>query len=404
MKFLPYLFFLILINSSCSKPKVKQFEHSGGSITLALDNEPSTYVTREVADVYSSTVLNQIIEGLVGIDPKTTKIIPKLASEWVKSDDGKTYTFTLREGVMFHPHEVFKSDEDRIMTPADVLKTFELGCTVNDKGLAPNAYPMACKSLIKGADEFFEQKAKSISGIKVDGNKITFELIYEDHNFLYKIASVNLAIISKKIYESDAESDVIGTGPFLYDTYKTGDESSLILIKNQDYYLKDGKGNALPYLDSLILIFQSRKLEQLDIFEEGRSDIIFSLPTSRITRMLEGRMEDFNSKPPKLIMNNNALLEVEYYFFNMQDERFKDPKVRKAFNYAFDREEVGREILRNQYNDLGFYGITPPLAKALKGYDFASIKEVSYTYDPEKAKKLLAEAGYPNGKGFGSVN
>ena len=166
-------------------------------------------------------------------------------------------------------------------------------------------------------------------------------------------------------------------------------------IINDVFYTKERIG-FVPFM--LKILYKLR-----DMFEEERTDIIFSLPTSRITRMLEGRMEDFNSKPPKLIMNNNALLETEYYFFDMEDERFKNPKVRQAFNYAFDREKVGLEILRNQYNDLGFYGITPPLAKTLKGYDFASIKEVGYSYDPKKARKLLAEAGYPNGKGFGTV-
>ena len=104
-----------------------------------------------------------------------------------------------------------------------------------------------------------------------------------------------------------------------------------------------------------------------------------------------------------MILSNNPLLETNYYFFDMTDERFKDVKVRKAFNYAVDKQVIGRDILRNQYYDLGDYGMTPPISKALKGYDFKSIKEQGYEYDPEKARKLLAEAGYPNGEGFGTV-
>jgi oligopeptide transport system substrate-binding protein len=167
--------------------------------------------------------------------------------------------------------------------------------------------------------------------------------------------------------------------------------------------LKDAEGNALPYLDTVVFIIQSRKLEQLDMFEEGKTDLIVGLPTSRITRMLEGRIEDFNSKPPKLVLANNPLLESNFYYFDLTDDRFKDPRVRKAFNYAVNKEAIGREILRNQYYDLGIYGITPPISKSLKGYDFESIREAGYEYDPEKAKALLAEAGYPDGEGFGSV-
>jgi len=397
------LIILNLIVSACSKTSNKQFEYSGGTITMALDNQPSTYIARDVSDYYSATVLNQICEGLVGIDPKTTKILPKIASEWKRGNDGKSYTFTIRDDVFFHEHAVFESKEERKLTPEDVVKTFELGCTLNSDGIAPSLFSMVCKDLIKGANEFMSKSANSISGIVVKDNKVTFELVYEDHNFLYKLANVNADIVSKKIVESGYETDVIGTGPFVYNKFKDGEIPKLILTKNQDYYIQDEEGNALPYMDSVVFLFQSRKLAQLDLFEEGQTDFIIGLPTSRITRMLEGRIEDFNSKPPKLVLANNALLESNFYFFNMLDERFKDPRVRMAFNYAIDKEVIGREILRNQYYDLGDYGITPPVGRALKGYDFKSIKKQGYSFNPEKAKKLLAEAGYPGGKGFGSV-
>lgn len=394
----------MIVLSSCSDDERKQFEFSGGSLTMALENEPSTYIPRDIRDYYSATVLNQIGEGLVGFDPATVKVVPKLAKEWSKSDDGKTYIFTLREDVYFHEHEAFSSKEDRLLTPDDVVKSFELACTLDKSGQEPYAYSMVFKSLLKGADEFLAGKAKTISGVTVDGNKIKMELAHEDHNFLNKMATVSAYIASKKVIESGAETDVVGTGPFVYDTYKDDDEASLTLTKNQDYYLQDDEGNALPYLDSLVFVFQSRKLEQLDMFESGKLDLIIGLPTSRITRMLEGRIQDFNSKPPKLVLANNPLLESHFYFFNMNDERFKDPLVRQAFNFAVDKETIGREILRNQYYDVGDYGVTPPISKALRGYDFSGVKEVGYAYDPEKARKLMAQAGYPNGEGFGSVS
>lgn len=392
-----------LIASSCTSENGKQFEYSGGTFSMALDNAPSTHIPRNVTDYYSSTVLMQINECLVGMDPLTTKIIPKLAEKWTVSDNGRTYEFTLRENVYFHPHEVFSSKDDRLLTAEDVVKTFEMGCKKDAKGETPATYGYILKSLVVGADDYNAGKAKSIKGITAKGNKITFELLHEDHNFLYKMAYITSSIVSKKMIEADAEGDAVGTGPFKYEEYKQGEQPAIVLSKNEDYYLKDEEGNALPYLDSLVFYIQSRKLEQLDMFELGKTDLIVGLPTSRITRMLEGRIEDFNSKPPKLVLANNPLLESNYYFFNMQDARFKDPRVRKAFNYAIDKEVIGREILRNQYAELGFYGITPPVSKTIKGYDFDKILEEGYQYDPEMARKLLAEAGYPNGEGFGSV-
>lgn len=403
MKKFTFAILLLIITVACSDEKRQEFEYSGGTVTMALDYEPTTFIPRNVLDYYSAKVLDQITEGLVGFEPKTLKIEPRLVTGWTKSDDGTKYIFTLRDDVYFHPHEIFTSKEDRKVTTEDVVKSFEMACTKKEDGIAPPSYSAIFKSVLKGADEFYEGKAKSISGVKAEGQTITLQLTHEDHNFLNKLSSVMVSIMSKKIIESGNETDVVGTGPFMYTEYVKGEQPKLILTKNTDYYEVDEQGNALPYLDSLVFVFQSRKLEQLDMFEEGHLDLIIELPTSRITQMLESKIEDFNSKPPKLVLSNNPLLISHFYFFNMQDERFQNPLVRKAFNYAIDREVIGRDIIRGQYYDLGEYGIIPPIPKVLRGYDFKSVQEVGYTYDPELAKKLLAQAGYPNGEGFGSV-
>lgn len=389
---------------SCSEEARKEFKYAGGKITMALDNQPTTYIPQQVGDFYSATVLSQITEGLVGIDSKTLKIVPRIAERWTQSADGKTYTFYLRKDILFHEHKTFKSEEDRILTAADVIKSFEIGCTKDEKGEPLATYNMICKALVKGADSFYQGEAKNISGIVGKENKVTFHLEHSDHNFLYKLAQVNSHIISKKLADKGFLTDVIGTGPFKYGEEKgPEDQRKLILKRNQDYYLKDENGNALPYLNELEFIFQSRKMAQLEMFENRKIDLIKGLPTSQITKMMQGRLGDFNGKPPKLILDDNPLLESNYYIFNMQDERFMDPKVRMAFNYAINKNVIGSDILRNQINDIGLYGITPPVLRTLKGYDFAGIKESGYEYNPEKARQLLAEAGYPDGEGFGTV-
>ena len=391
-----------LFFASCGKKESKQFEFSGGTLTMALEHEPSTYVARNVTDYYSATVLYQLVEGLVSLDPKNSTVIPKLAESWTKSTDGLTYTFTLREDVLFHSSDLL-TEKQRKFSAEDVISSIEVACTSDKSGNTPSTYSYIFQGLLKGADEFNTGKATSISGLSAKGNTVSFELLNEDNNFLHKLTNVNAAISPKAFVGKESEHNVIGTGPFVFSTYIKGDVPRIILTKNNDYYLKDDEGNALPYLDSLVFVVQSKKLEQLDMFESKEIDLIAGLPTSRITLMLEGRIKDFNSKPPKLVLANNPLLESNFYFFNLKDERFKDPRVRRAFNYAINKEVIGREILRNQYYDLGYYGITPPVSKALKGYDFKSIRKTGYDYNPEKARKLLAEAGYPNGEGFGSV-
>ena len=398
------VFLLLSTFCSCTSNKVKQFERAGGSLKIAVDIEPSTHVPRDVTDYYTATFLTQIAEGLVSMDPKSLKVNPQLAESWSRSVDGMIYTFTLRKGVMFHPNPLFSSDKEREFSAEDVKKSIEKACSKNAKGEAPHAYTYLYKDNLKGADEFFKGKASSISGLKIKGRIVIMELIKKDDNFLSKLTNICAAVSSSKAIEKDKESELIGTGPFIFNGYVKGDVKKALLVKNQEYYMKDDQGFQLPYLDSLVIFFQGRKLEQLEMFENREIDLITGLPPSRITKMLEGRIKDFNSSPPLFVMNNNPLLSTNYYFFNMTDPRFENVKVRKAFNYAIDRERLGREVLRNQYYELGYYGIVPPISSAFRSYDFTGVRGVSYAYNPEKAKQLLAEAGYPNGAGFGSIN
>jgi ABC-type transport system substrate-binding protein len=395
------VFLLILILTACGSDK-KQFEYAGGSFKMALDNTPSTFIAREVNDVYSFELLSQVMEGLVSFNADDLSLQPQIAEKWSISNDGTVFTFTIRDDVYFHENPVFESKDDRKLTVDDVLFTFEKACKPNAEGNPTAAYLFLLANQVKGAKEYYEGKAKSISGIKVKKNQFEITLSNPDQTYINKLANLSASIVSRKIVEADKETDVVGTGPFCFT--KPTEEETYILLKNQDYYMVDNKGNALPYLDSVVFYVQTRKLEQLEMFEQGKTLLISGLPTSRITEMLEGRISDFNAQPPLKELYNNPLLTTQYYYFNMNDPRFRDVRVRKAFNYAIDRKRLADNVLRNQYYEYGIYGITPPINSVFKGYDFSEIKKYGYDYNPELAKQLLAEAGFPGGKGFGSVD
>lgn len=400
MKLVPVVL-LILILTSCGSDK-KQFEFAGGSFKMALDNTPSTFIAREVNDVYSFELLSQVMEGLVSFNADDLSLQPQIAEKWSISGDGTVFTFTIRDDILFHDNPVFKSEDDRKLTVDDVLFSFEKACKPNAEGNPTAAYLFLLANQVKGAKEFYEGKAKSISGIKVKKNQFEITLLNPDQTYINKLANLSASIVSKKIVEADKETDVVGTGPFCFTT--PTEDGTYVLLKNPDYYMVDNKGNALPYLDSVVFYVQTRKLEQLEMFEQGKTLLISGLPTSRITEMLEGRISDFNAQPPLKELYNNPLLTTQYYFFNMNDPRFQDVRVRQAFNYAIDRKRLADNVLRNQYYEYGIYGITPPIGSVFKGYDFSEIKKYGYDYNPELAKKLLTEAGYPGGKGFGSVD
>jgi oligopeptide transport system substrate-binding protein len=404
MKIICVYSLLLLSIFSCNNDKNPLYDYAGGSVKLSLETEPATYISRDVGDIYSANVLSQVMECLVSINPKDLSVSPQIAKSWKISEDGLSYEFTVRNNILFHTSSVFNSEKERILSVDDVKKTIEFICSQDESGKAGVAYSLVFEQYLKGAKSFYNKKSKNISGLKVKGNKITFVLNEKDNNFLNKMAHISCAIISHKIIESNLEQDMIGTGPFIFREYKKGVTNSIVLTKNEDYYLTDENGFALPYLDSVIYVLESRKLEQLDLFEQKKLDLIVGLPASRISKMLEGRISDFNSTPPLLVLQNNPILTTNFYFFNMKDERFKKLKVRQAFNYAIDKEQIGIDILRNQFSELGYYGIVPPIPNAFRGYDYDGIKSVSYSFNPEKARQLLAEAGYPGGKGFGTVN
>ncbi len=398
------LLLLLLTLTACNSNNKKEFEHAGGALHIALDNPPSSFFASEVTDMYTQSIMSQVYEGLVSFNPQDLQLSPCLAKKWTSSNDNLIFTFELRNDVYFHENDLFSNEEERKLTPEDVVASFERACKKTKEGQESSAYLSIFSNQLLGATEFHQGKSKSIKGIQIKNNSIVLQLVNPDPAYVEKLAQVNAAILSKKVLEANKEALLIGTGPFIYPSDVKESQKEIVLLKNSDYYLVDDKGNAMPYLDSIVFHIEAKKLEQLELFENGTLDIIASLPSSRISDMLEGHIKDFNSKPPKLILYNNALLQSHYYFFNMTDIRFKDVKVRQAFNYAVNREKITHEVLNEQFYENGIYGLVPPIGSLFKGYDFKGIKTEGYSFDPEKAKKLLAEAGFPGGKGFGSVN
>src|SRR5690554_66093 len=396
------LLFTIVTISSCSDlGENKQFEFAGGTFNFALGNEPTTFLARNVGELYSATFLSQIYEGLVSFDPVSLEIAPSLAKSWTISKDGKTIQFMLRDDVYFHEHPNFK--ERLKFTSEDVISSIEMACTPIDSKES-YAYTAIYKGTLKGADDYYQGKTDKIEGLKASGNTVTFELYERDINFLNKLAQTTASIISKKIIEADLETDLIGTGPFKFKGYREIDgKTEIVLVKNEFYHDKDAQGNQLPYLDSLILKIESRNLRQLEMFENEEILLIDGLPPSRISMMLgEGKIDEFNSTPPKLMLIRKPLLATQYYHFNLLREEFQDVRVRKAINYAVNRDAIVKNILNNQAFSKGDGGIVPPTA--FGGYDSKMVKKHSYSYNPIKAKALFAEAGYPNGEGFPNIN
>ena len=365
----------------------------GGVFRMPIGSFFSCIKIVEIQKLETAQVYDQIFEGLVKYDPKTLEVVPGLASEW-NTTDGLTYTFTLRDDIYFHDNACFEGGKGRKMVGEDVIYTFK---TIYTKDIENRAY-YTFKNTIVGGDDFYEGKATEIAGIKTEGNTVTFQLVEPSTVFLQKLATIFAVVVPKEAVEA-SEFVPVGTGPFIYDENNSTSEI-VRLSRNKNYHTKDENGNQLPYLDSVVFKYYEHSEDQMDLFWTGELSYIPGVPITSISEVLEERIGDFESTPPKYKLISEPQLSTTYLEFNMTNKTLKNKKVRKAINLAINRQKLVEKIMKNQAYEIGKFGITPPLPKVFKDYDFEGIEDVSYQYNPEEAKKLLAEAGYPDGRGF----
>lgn len=372
-------------------------QYYGGVFRMPIGSYFSVGQVNEVQKLEESQIYSQIFEGLVKYDPKTLEIELGLASEWSISADGLTYTFKLREGVKFHDNSCFENGKGREVTTDDVLYSFN---QIYDAKTSNKAYSIF-KNTIVGGDAYHDGEAEEISGITVDGNEITMQLSSPSLAFVQKLASIYGAIVAKEAVEA-SELCPVGAGPFMYDMKNSGSDN-VRLARNPNYYGVDEDGNNYPYLDSVVFIYYENKEEQMDLFWGENLTYLPKVPITKISEVLEERIADFENKPPKYILNSEPQLTTTYLELNMTTPVLKNKKVRQALNFAINRKKLVEKILKNQAYEIGKFGITPPLPKVFNEYDFEGIEDTAYVYNPQLAKQLLAEAGYPEGRNFPSL-
>jgi oligopeptide transport system substrate-binding protein len=373
---------------------------AGGAIRIAEVIPPKNFFPQAITTQIEGLIAGQIHEGLVRLNPKTLEPIPGLAEKWEVSPDGKTITFHLRQGAYFQNSEDAENGKKGSeVTSKDVKFTFEL---LSTDRMTNMHFATVCKDRLVGANEFFEASGKGqkvdLKGFKII-DKYTFSITLNNASsiFLQILANPVTSIISEDAYKQQYENLKVGAGPFLYSTKQSGPKR-IVLLRNPNYYGKDEKGNSLPYLDSVIIDILNSTEEGLTAFKEGKCEYVGTIPSNAVRQIVEENIKDFENNPPAFILERSSEMVSQYYVFNINKAPFNNMKVRQAFNFAIDRDKIIDKVLQGQAYGPGSYGITPP---TFEGYKVADI--VGYNFDPEKAKKLLMEAGYPGGVGFPEV-
>ena len=370
----------------------------GGTLRVNETEQFLTLYPASITDIGSAHIANQIYEGLVKFNPKDLSVIPSLAEKWEIDAAGTTYTFHLKKGVMFQDNECFPDGKGREVKSSDFKYAFELLCTDSKDN---SNFAATFQDRVVGANKFFAaSKGKptgSIDGIKTpDDYTISITLPSPSASFLFALASPVTSVFAKEAYEKYGTDIKVGTGPFIF--VENGSNDKALLKRNDNYHGKDSLGNQMPFLDSVVISFLPTKKQELDNFQNGNLDMVIGLPSESIKDMVERQIADFQNKPAKYLLERSPEMASQYYEFNMTKEPFNNIKVRQAFSYAIDRNKIVEDVLKGEAYGPAINGISPP---SFKGYDITKI--TGYDFDAVKARKLLAEAGYLNGKGFPKV-
>jgi ABC-type transport system substrate-binding protein len=335
----------------------------GGAIVITYKDDVATLDPAIGYDWQNWSMIKSIFDGLMDYVPGTTDLRPGLAESYTLSDDGLTYTFTLRPGVMFH--------NGREMTAEDVK--YSLDRVTDPATLSPGAGFFAS---IEGFDNAGEG---GLSGVSViDPLTVQITLSRPDATFLHVMALNFASIVPREAVEAagdDFGKMPVGTGAFSLAEWTLGQR--LVFAKNDNYW-REG----VPYLDQITFEVGQEPVVALLRLQNGEVDV----PGDGIPPASFQEVMSDPAQAERVVIGGQ--LHTGYVTMNVNIPPFDDVRVRQAVNMAINKDRIIQVI--NGRADPA----TQPLPDSMPGYtaDYAG-----YAYDVEAAKALMAEAGYADG-------
>ncbi len=388
----------LAVLSSCSHEQAQlsetTFSYNESNGITSLDPARAGYQ----AAIWAGT---QLYNGLVERD-SDLQVVPCIAESWECDPRGTRWVFHLRRDVMFHEDPCFGEKGTRAVTAADVEYSILRLLDVRTK--SPGLWVF--QKRIKGAEEYILKtrsgRPLSCEGIRCKGDSlIEIELDEPFAPFLQLLTMPYAWIVPREAVEYYGEEfsrHPVGTGPFRMEHWTPDIE--LVLQRNERYFKKDGSGRQLPYLSHVRISFiRDTKTEFME-FRKGRLDVLASLDPSIATAVVQsdGTLQRaFASYELQQVCAES----IEYYGILLdtlcetgkRSPLSRSVLVRRALNHAIDRERIVRYVLHGK-GVPAHYGVIPPgmpgFSRDVKGYG----------YDPDRARALLAEAGYPGGIGL----
>ena len=391
---------LVALTACMGGPSERSREGLGGRRYGGVFNANETERIRSLfplslTQAVAFRVASPIYEGLVRFDPKDLSVQPCLAERWEVSEDGLVYTFFLRKGVRFHDAPCFEDGKGREVTAEDVRYCFAELCTARPD----NQLFWLFQDHVEGANAHYQSTLQGKpdragpSGIKALGPyELEIRLVHPVPTFLQVMAHPGCWIFPKELddkYPGEQQDRAVGTGPFAQHLYRPGDV--IVLERSPHYWGRDEHGNELPFLDAVRYTFSGDKQRELAEFRKGNLAVVFEIP---------GGMEelsdsvDLGSGTARFRVNAASALSTQFYGFNALRPPFSDKRVRTAFTLAVDRSFLVDSVL----NGLGVPAEGAFVAPGLNGYPYDEVQGLPY--DPDRARALLEEAGFPGGSDF----
>lgn len=329
------------------------------TVVIGLLAEPVTFDPTQIGDLNTSRVVRRIYEGLTGFVYGTYDIEPRLAESWEISEDGLQYTFKLRDGVVFHDGTPFNAEA--------VKYSYERQTDPAHQARGSLTYRYASNYL---------GNVESIDVI--DDLTVRFTLKQPQAPFLQYLTNLTLSIVSPTAlakYVDDIAQNPSGTGPYKLVKWEPGVKA--VLAANDKYYRGTSEIETLIYVP--VIEAQAR----LSAISTGEIDLTYDVPVDSLESLREN---------PDVVVKTGLSAHVWYVVLNTQlsDPPFDNKLVRQAMNYAVDKGAIVDNILKGT-GEVS----SSPLSPIYGGYYNRDVKK--YPYDLEKARELLAEAGYPDG-------
>lgn len=330
--------------------------------------DPGLYTSGSTFDASGHAIYNP----LVGFVNGTTDVEPGLAEKWDVSQDGLTYTFTLRKGVKFHTTKYFTPSRDFMAD--DVMFTFDR--MFNPENAYRKAYPTEFPYAV---DTGLTENIAKVD--KVDDHTIAISLKKPDPDFIIKIAMPAFSILSAEYAEKlNKESkfhmlnqEPVGTGPFVFERYQ---KDAQIRYSANKAYWKAG----LPKVDNLIFAITTDAAVRFQKMKAGECHIMSHPKPNDLAAM---------RSDAALKMDQAPGFNVGYLAYNTQKGELKKREVRQALDMAINRKAIIDAVYQGEAQEA-----SNPMPPSLWGYN-KDIKNAPH--DVEKAKELLKQAGLPNG-------